>query len=406
MNSWIKLVGICLSIPLLAASKSNGQGPVGDYAGTPHEGPWLLSTRLGGEFSDNRDGVKAKKTSNLDLFVEPRADYRLRDGERTVLDLAVLPMLKWHSNPRENSTGSPQNDTELFGTAAMELMHQLTPRVQLNFSDALTYNDDPEISNGGGSVRRSDNHIWNNAQGGVAVGLTETVSSGVEGGYSVKRYSDSIVAKEEDEDILNCKVYVKSKLGSGYNLFGYVGGYDFKNKSEIHNRGSKVIDGGAGIEKIFNPDVTGKITAGYQHAEYADSSLSNIDTPNGSVELTLRAASETRFRIGGSYGLYAPYVRPYSIQTQTAVSGAIDHDVLPNRLTVSLNGQCSRGRYESEGASYPGGNDDMFSVGLNAAYRVDRTWSLNAGYSYENWDSDVRESFDRNLVNFSVKAEM
>ena len=146
--------------------------------------------------------------------------------------------------------------------------------------------------------------------------------------------------------------------------------------------------------------------AGYQHGEYDDSSLKGIDTPNGSAELTLRAASVTRFRIAGSYGLYAPYVRPYSIQKQTAISGAIDHDLLPNRLTVSLNAQCGRGEYKSEGAGSPGGNDDMLSVGVNASYRINRTWSTDAGYSYENWDSDVRESFDRNLVSFSVKAQM
>jgi len=406
MKSWIKLVGMVVSVPLLFVVKTYGQSPVGEYAGSPNEGPWLLSARAGGEYSDNRDGLKSRKTSNLDVYIEPRADYRFRNGERTVLDLAFLPMVKWHSNPREASEGSPQNDTELFGTAALELMHQLTPNVQLNFSDAITYNDDPEISNGGGNVRRSDNHIWNNAQGGVAVGLSETLATGVEGAYSIKRYSDSTVASEEDEDILSCKAYLKSKLGSGYNVLGFISASDFKNDSQVHNRGSKVYGGGVGIEKVYSPDLTGKVIGGYQHGEFEDSSLSDIDTPNGSVELTLRAASETRFRIGGSYGLYAPYVRPYSIQTLTAVNGAIDHDVLPNRLTVSLNGQCGRGKYKSESAAFPGGNDDMYSLGINATYHINRTWSTDCGYSYENWDSDVRESFDRNLVMFSVKAQM
>ena len=401
MKSWIKVAGLMFVIPLVSVSKLYGQ-----EAGSSVDGPWLLSTRVGGEFTDNRDGLKTK-TENLDMFIEPRADFRFRDGERTVLDLAVLPMLKWHSNPRKASeSASAQNDTELFGTAAVELMHQLTPRVQLNFSDALTYNDDPEVSNGGANVRRSDNHIWNVAQAGVDVGLTETVYAGASGNYSLKRYSDSIVAKEEDEDIVSGQGYLKYKMGSGYNVLGLASVSDFKNDSATHKRGSQVYGGGAGLEKIFSPDMTGKITAGYQHGEYDDPSLKSIDTPNGTAELTLRAASATRFRVGGSYGLYAPYVRPYSIQTLTAVTGAIDHDVLPNRMTLTLSGQYGRGEYKSEGADFPGGNDDLLSLGLNTNYRVNRTWSVDAGYTFENWDSDVRESFNRSLVSFCVKAQM
>ena len=124
------------------------------------------------------------------------------------------------------------------------------------------------------------------------------------------------------------------------------------------------------------------------------------------VSVTMRGASATRFRVGASYGLYAPYVRPYSIQTLTAFNAAVDHDVLDNRLTVTLAGQYGRGHYKSEGATLPGGNDDMVMGTLGATYKVNRTWSVNAGVSVENWDSDVRESFTRNSVNAGVRAEL
>ena len=402
MKSWMKLF---LAIPLVVGFKAYGEIPdqLPDQA---DNGPWKLSARLGGQFSDNRDGEKENKESNLDMFLEPRADYRFQNGERTLLDLALVPMLKWHSNPRTVADGNPQNDTELFGTAMAELMHQLTPSVTITLGDAITYNDDPEISNGGANVRASDNHIWNYAHAGVEGGLTEKVAAGLKGSYSLKRYNDSEVAANEDEDIVDGQAYLKYKTGANLDVSGIVGAADFRNKATDHPRGAKVMWAGAEVDKSFSPDFKGKAQAGYQHGEYDNADLSAIDTPNGSLELTFRAESATRFRVGGSYGLYAPYVRPYAIQTLTAFTGAIDHDVLPKRLTVSLAGQYGRGKYKSEGEGYPGGNDDMVSVGVSANYRLNRTWSLQGGYTYENWDSDVRESFSRDLVDFAVKAEM
>jgi hypothetical protein len=373
--------------------------------GSPVDGPWLFSTRAGAEFSDNRDGVENNKETNLDLYIEPRVDYRFRDGERTVLDLAALPMVKWHSNPRDAETGSGQNDYELFGTAIAELTHQLSPRLSLSLGDAITYNDDPEVSNGGANVRSSNNHIWNNAHADLGYAVTEKWSAGVGGTYALKRYQDSAVADFQDEDIFQANVNSKYAMGSGYQLIGTVGASQFKNDSVDRTRGSTVASASAGVEKTFTPDLIGKVMAGYQHGEYEDSALDSIDTPNGSAELIMRAASATRFRVGGSYGLYAPYVRPYSIQTLTAVNAGVDHDVLSKRLTVSLNAQYGNGHYDDEG-DLPSGDDTMIIAGLRADYRLNRNWSVNAGYTVENWDSDVRESFTRNLVDCGVKVQM
>lgn len=398
------LMKLCWTILLAAGVTVYGQIPdqIPDQA---DEGPWMLSARLGGQFSDNRDGVSSDKESNLDLFIEPRADYRFRNGERTLLDLALVPMLKWHSNPRDLA-GASQNDTELFGTAMVELMHQLSPRVTVTLGDAITYNDDPEVNNGGGNVRYSNNHIWNNAHAGIEGSMTETVAAGVKGSYMLKRYDDSVVAENEDEDIFDGQAYLKYRTGANYDILGIVGASDFKNEAVDHPRGSSVISAGAGLEKTFSPDFKGKAVVGYQHGEYDADNVDSIDTPNGTLEVTLRGQSATRFRVGASYGLYAPYVRPYSIQTLTTFTGAIDHDLLANRLTVSLIGIYGHGEYKNEGAELPGGNDDMVSLGVSANYRMNRTWSVQGGYTYENWESDLRDSFSRDLVDFGVKAQM
>lgn len=368
--------------------------------------PWLLSARVGGQYTDNRDGLENDKESNFDFLVEPRADFRYRDGDRTLLDLFLVPQVKWHSNPRTAEEGGAQNDSELFGSVGAELMHQLSPRVTVNVGDALTYNDDPSISEGGSSVRRSASHLRNEAHAGVEGALTEKASLGVKGSSMIKRFKDDQVASEQDEDILDSEAYGKYKMGSGFNVLGMVGWSDFRNDSPDRERGSSVMSVGVGVEKIFTPDFLGKVTAGYQHAEYDDEELDALDSPSARAELTLRAAAPTRFRVGAGYGIYAPYVRPYSLQKLTSLNGAVDHDLLANRLTVSLVGQVASGDYEDEGADLPGGTDELVSVGVRGDYRFSRNWSLQAGYTYENWDSDVRESFSRNLVDVAVKAQL
>jgi len=414
MNSRIKILGMVLVVSLLKGVRAYGVEPdsvdLGQAAMGSAQGPWLFSGRLGSQFTDNRDGVKTNKESNTDVYVEPRVDYRFRDGERTMLDLSIFPMVKWHSNPRSATSGQGQNDYEYFGSAAVNLTHQLSPRIGFGFSDSLTYNDDPQVNNGGTDARSSDNHYWNIARMELNSKLSETLESSLEAEYSLKRYTDSVVANQSDEDTLDGRAFLKYMTGAGYKLLGYVGGSEFKNKATDRSRGAKVIEVGAGVEKAFSPDLIGKVTGGYQHGEYDNSAIGSIDAPSAAAQLTMRAASETRFRVGANYGLMAANVFPYSVQTMFSVIGAIDHDILPKRLTASLEGQYGRGRYKSENVGVvtdaPGGTEELISVGLRANYIINRTWSVDCGYMFENWDTNVREPFSRDVVDVSVKAQI
>jgi hypothetical protein len=71
---------------------------------------------------------------------------------------------------------------------------------------------------------------------------------------------------------------------------------------------------------------------------------------------------------------------------------------------VTLQGQYSDGNYDEEGEALPGGSDKLATATLRGNFKLDRVWAITGGYTYENWDSEVRESFDRNLVDLGVKA--
>lgn len=371
--------------------------------------PWSVSATLGSQFSDNRDGSDTNKESNVDVFLTPRADLRWRQGERTLLDVFVMPSVKWHSNPRSEESGNAQNDAELFGAAGVDFAHRIVPRLGIKAGDTLNYTDDPEVTQSGATVRQSASHWLNNTYGGLDVAITEKINGLVNGSMTTKRYTDEAVADDQDEDTYRGDTSLKYKMGLGYSLFGIIGITDFNAQSSgvgERDRGSQILAYGAGVERVFSPDVSGRIQAGYQTADFDDESVDSEDTFNGSLELLFRAASPTRFRIGAAYGYYEPNVRPYSIQTLKAVSGAVEHDILPDRLVLTLNGQYSEGEYDRVSDDLPGGTDKLGTIGISGRYIINRNWSVRTGYTFEKWDSDVRESFDRNLVDVGVTARL
>jgi hypothetical protein len=365
--------------------------------------PWFFSAGVGVQANDNRDGTKDDKESNIDIIADLRGDLRLQDGERTIFNLFLAPSVKWHSDPRTVEDGDPRNDRELYGAVGVDLRHMVTPRVNIDLADTATYTDDPDITTGGTSVRQNANYLLNSARMGVRAEVAPKVGVGLTGESIIKRYDEDVVAQEQDEDIMKADAQLQYLMGAGVNVFGLIGVSDFNNESTVRDRGSFVMTYALGAEKVFSPDFTGKVMGGYQTAEYNEDDLESLDSPYGSAEVTLRAASPTRIRLGGLYGFYAPYVQPYSVQTLMSGWAAVDHDVT-SRLMVTLQGQYSDGNYDEEGEALPGGSDKLATATLRGNFKLDRVWAITGGYTYENWDSEVRESFDRNLVDLGVKA--
>jgi hypothetical protein len=367
--------------------------------------PWALSIRVGGEFSDNRDGTSTNKQSNFDSIVEPQAVMRYQDADRTTAQFTLMPQLKWHSNPRTEAEGGAQKSTELFGAADLALMHRLTPTVTLNAGDRLTYNDDPRIIEKGATDRRSEVFVQNSVNAGIDAAVTPEMGLGGKAGVVTTRYQDSRAAKELDTDLLTGEVNAHYLVGSGWTVLGLFGASEFKAQKTDRSRGSAVETYNTGFEKKITPDLIGKLMGGVQVMQYDNPALDPAHLMNGNAEIMYRAAVPTRFRLGVDYGYTPPSVSTYSVQKSVTFSGEVDHDVLADRLTLRFQGQYVDSQYTSEGPDIQGGAEKLMRLGAHGTYHITEKWAFTGGYSFEKWDSKLRESFTRNLVDMSVSAE-
>ncbi|MEI8139837.1 MAG: outer membrane beta-barrel protein [bacterium] len=368
--------------------------------------PWVLSMRVGGEYSDNRDGTSTNKQSNLDSFVEPQIVMRYQDADRTTAQFALMPLAKWHSNPRTEAEGGAQKDAELFGAAELAMMHRLTPTVTLNAGDRLAYNDDPRMIETGTTTRRSESYVWNDVHMGGDVALTSEIGAGVKAGSVTTRYQDSRVAKGLDTDLFTGEVNTYCMARSGWKVLGILGASEFKaEETTERSRGSAVETYDAGLEKKIMPGLVGKLMGGLQVVQYDNSTLKLAHMVNEKAELIFRGAAPMRFRCGVEYGYAPPGVSDYSAQKSITLSGEVDRDVLADRLTLRFQGQYMDSQYTSEGVTAPGGSETLARVGAHGTYRLTEKWAITSGYTFEKWDSQLRESFTRNLVDVSVSAE-
>ena len=369
--------------------------------------PLQVGVKVGTTYSDNRDGTDSDKEDNFDVFAQPRIDLILDDGQ-TSLDFFLAPSVTWRSNPRDNDEPSPQNDEDVYVYLGAVFQQKFSEATVLRLADDFSYTDDPNIDLGGVSVREDESHYYNAVRADFSTMLGETYGVQVLGANSIKRYDEDVVADEEDEDVYKVDGIFRVLLGNGLKGLAQVGYSDFENESTTVDRGAQIMTYAVGLEKDMTAKLKGVVKGGVQTVEYSNDELDSDTTGYGAAELML-SESATRVAVGVGYGFYGPYVRPYSSQTRTYVSAKVERDI-GSKLTLAAEGQFGRGEYEKERISatqeLPGGDDDMWLGALKGTYQVHRNVDLELGYQIEDWDSDVRESFTRNLVTAAVKASL
>ncbi len=361
--------------------------------------PLSLSVLLEGEYDDNRDGDSSGKEDTFNTKLQPRAAFAYDFGI-TYIDLFYMPYILMRSNARDD-----QNDTEFYHEVGAELRHELTPTLTLSLSDRFSVTDDPSVSEGGVTVRESATYNRNVLNLGLGIEIDPITMLEVGGRSEIKRYSDSIW-RNYDEDKVGANLTLKRELGMMMNVLTTLS-YTKSEFNDAVDRGAEFVFAGIGLEKTFSPNLAGYLNVGWNTANHNELGGST-DTPAGSARVVLSPTPDTSLSLAASYALADSDWMGYSTQERTAFSATLNHRVTP-LLASALTLEHVLGAYKSDTAviqGLPDGDDDMTAVHARAIYRMHHNLNLEVGYQFEDWDSDIRDSFTRNKYTVALRAAL
>jgi hypothetical protein len=166
-----------------------------------------------------------------------------------------------------------------------------------------------------------------------------------------------------------------------------------------------------GVDQNFGRNFTASLKVGGTYVDY-DNDTINSDgwMPYADVSLSYTYATASYVQVGYVYtfnqtDVIAPDVASGTV-TSSQQSGSlyalVNHQFTP-RLAAMLHANYQDSTFE--GGAYDSSSDKYFTVGLNLTYMISRHFSCEAGYSFDNLDSDIPgRGYDRNRVFLGVTA--
>lgn len=380
--------------------------------------PWSVAATVRGFYDDNV-ATSSKKQDSVGLEFSPSAHVNL-PMEQTFLSAGYTYSLRWYED-RDHAT-------DQFHQFDALLKHQFGPRHDISVRDSFVVSSEPSIVDQGGIITtplRTDSDVLrNNVNLDYNVGLTRQVSLGF--GYVNSWYDyeqEGAASRSALLDRLEHVIRLDGRYTINPNLVGLVG-YNLL----LNNfTGDELIAGdGSSTEKSsirdsvghriylgVDYDITARLRSSvrlggefrnYVHTDestgnpYADASLSYAYRQGGSVMVGVR---HTRNATDIS-AVDTTTGRPTSDAETTALYGQLTHKITPD-LTASLNVQYQISSFND--GLYDGNGEDFLLLGANLEYRINRHFTTEIGYSFDDLSSDLAaRSFDRNRVYIGLRA--
>lgn len=396
---------------------------------------WSVSGSLRGFYDDNYNTAPSgspDKRGSYGFEVSPSISLNL-PLDQTDIGMRYTYGLYFYQD-RENLHPS-QNPIDQTHQLDLWVNHAFTERWQTSFQDSFVSAQDPDLVNGGATLRTEGNNI--NNIGTVKVDTQWTRLLGSEFGYQntfVDYQNHGFDALTDtasytgllnrDENLLSLDLNwqltptLKPLIGYKFGQVNYLGG------EQISLPGGKAVKGSYSYNRDnrsqyfyvgaqYNPlaNLTLSVEAGGQYVDYY----------HPAVGLSANTQFEPYADLSGTY-TYLPgsYVQAGFTQSQGAVDiaaptasgqvtesvnnstvyASINHQFSP-KLTASAIGKVQYGSY-NEGL-YGNSSQTWYSLGLNLAYNFNVHVSTEIGYNYDDLESNVPgQQYNRNRVYLGV----
>jgi hypothetical protein len=375
------------------------------FAGPEDGDPVDFSIGLKVAVTDNRDSSAVDEQENTDIFVTPRVDVYV-DSEGTVWGMFYAPSFRYRSDPSD-----VQNEDELFHDLGFNLDHELSESTEFRIRERFELTDDPSVSEGGFTVRNDRSFIRNDITFGVQHDVSDITYVDVSVENELKRFDDSDVADESDEDEFGgqAKIWKKVSHTMGVQARVFARQYEFENPGGIVRDFDTVV-GAVGVEKVLNPELRGGVDVGVTLVEYDDIGLDSESFPY--VHVNARFAPNPGFRVTGSvtHGVRDSDVFPFATQEYTEFRGELEADASA-MLALGAGLVFRQSEYDeddlpSTAPSVGNGDEDTLVGSAKGTWELTDTSRLVVQFVFEDVDSDVDDSFTKNTGSVALFVDI
>lgn len=377
--------------------------------------PWSISGSLRGFYDDNyATQGGALKDGSWGLEVSPSAKFT-HEAEMTEISASYIYGMKWYTDP-DFVDQSHQFD--------FKFDHQFTERYSIGFADSFVVAQEPDV---------------------MSPGVVNTPLRTK--GSNVRNYGD-----------INFKTELTSKLGLNFCYNNQVYHYQEFDRSAELDRMEHLM--GADVRWKFTPQTTGLIGYRFGINDFSDKDIglgydalgnyeivkSNVRNSRSHFFLTgvdhnLSSKLSVSVRVGAQYYDYykthkdatTPYADAkviYAFAKNSYVQAGIKHvhsatdilgtdandPVLDCQSTVPYVSVSYKlgdwtasalGQYQYSEFNYgsvDNKSEDYYTISANISYQINKFLLAEVGYIFDDLESDVGRSFDRNRVYFGVRA--
>jgi hypothetical protein len=403
--------------------------------------PWSISATVRGFYDDNPATIPDSEWENRNKPPPPgspanpyagkdhkdSAGFEIAPGaalrwamDQTTATLGVLYALKYYEHQPANSD---KNYDQIF-TFNAGLEHTFSEVQKISVNDSFVVGQEPDILRAGDATstyqRISGSNIRN--YGAIIYNATIAPRYGLELGYDNAYYDyvddspDGLAAtlnrmenRAHVELLWEAQPETHALLGFQFRDTSYTGDAPIGGGLTSSDRDNRSYYVYIGIEHNFQQELSGSLRVGAQYSDYYNAPVGNTDhlSPYMRASLKWSYQPDSFVEAGFSYDRNATdqvsattnsFVR--DIQS-AVVFGSINHHFTPKFLGSLI------AQYQSsifEGGSIDGQFEHYLTVGLLAEYQLLPNLNVHAGYNYDDLDSQIGRTFDRNRVFVGLTA--
>ena len=396
--------------------------------------PWTTTASLRGFYDDN-PSTMPNSTRPRDSFgfeVTPSLEINL-PMDQTTLNFGYVFSMKYYDNKLVDSSGHDVFTHDFHAG----LTHAFSERYSVSVKDSFVIGQEPDFLRAGNTFttfqRVSGNNLRNYGTVDFAAQLTPEFGVDLSYGNTFVSYADNASSTPDGTftqasnsgllDMLDHVINLDGRyllrpqttglVGFQFRETDYtghqpIGVYDNGNYVWSGDRDARSYYGYVGLDNTFRPDLTGSIRVGGRYTDYYNNPVNqNQGSPYVMSSLKYTYLPESYFQIGGSFDYSPSSINPNPNQSGeinlSAQSGtifaALNHRIMP-KLYGTLMGQFQNTTYY--GGLYDNKSAQFYLVGANLQYRFTPNFSAEAGYNYDNLQSEVQPHYDRNRVYIGV----